>query len=332
MKKLLIICTIIIIIIVTCTSRAFSGRSVRNISTTTHQVSTLSSIITSDNNQDLQNNSASAINITLNGSGKSFERELIEEHDSIKANRRYFTDFGKPQQAELTLPEKAPVINPQLIQGKGSYATFARANPNSFFIHGFKNYKVVALTFDDGPDDVLTPKFLDYLRDEGIKVTFFFMGSRVDSYPDVVRRAYMEGHLIVSHSYTHPELAKCSDEKVQEELTKTEESLYKLIGRRPAFVRPPFGSFNQRTIDIAKKMDYKAILWSFDSQDWASKDKNKIVSNVMRNVTNNDIILMHMAGDMNCTLDAVPEIVSKLKEKGYKFERVDELLGIKGYK
>jgi peptidoglycan-N-acetylglucosamine deacetylase len=255
------------------------------------------------------------------------------------------TEKQKPESTSKPMPKPAPVA-PQKqkttaqttmnkassIRGQGKFPTLARANVDIFFVHGFAKTKSVALTFDDGPDAELTPKLLDVLKEQDVKASFFLLGNRIDSAPEVVKRAYSEGHLILSHTYSHPQLDKTSDEDIKKEMQQTEDKIYSLIGKRPALMRPPFGLVNQNVINIMKSMDYKVVAWSLDSLDWQSMNKDKIIERVMNNVNYNDVILTHMDGGKQPTLDAVPELIKQLKAKGYKFETLDTMFQVPAYK
>jgi peptidoglycan/xylan/chitin deacetylase (PgdA/CDA1 family) len=225
-----------------------------------------------------------------------------------------------------------PARNANLIRGKGSYPKLARQNVDDVFIHGFKEDKSVALTFDDGPDNILTPKLLDELKKYDVKASFFIIGNKIDNATEVLKRADKEGHLILNHSYTHPEFRKTDKENIKKEILEDEDKIYSIIGKKPAIVRPPYGSVDQRVINTIHELNYKTALWSIDTLDWQHMDKQKTVNTIMHSVKNQDIILMHMTEAMNSTLDAVPEIIEKLKAKGYNFVTIDKMLDIDAYK
>jgi polysaccharide deacetylase family sporulation protein PdaB len=229
-------------------------------------------------------------------------------------------------------PLTASKITASMIRGTGGFPTLARANTTEVFIHGFKNQKKVALTFDDGPDSQLTPKLLDILKKYDVKASFFVIGNRVDNSPGVLKRIAEEGHLVLNHSYTHPEFKKLDNNAIKKEILDNEEKIYSTIGLRPAIVRPPYGSVDQRVANLIKDLGYKTALWSIDTLDWQNRNKDKIISNVMSSVKTEDIILMHMNEDKTATLDAVPELIEKLKKSGYGFVTLDEMLEVNAYK
>jgi polysaccharide deacetylase family sporulation protein PdaB len=210
--------------------------------------------------------------------------------------------------------------------------SLVKQNKNTVFINGYTDEKTVSLTFDDGPDGSITPKVLDVLKASNVKASFFFIGKTVKTYPSVVKRAYDEGNLVLSHSFTHPELSKVSEESVRNELSLTENAIYSVIGKKPSIIRPPYGDVSQKTINILDKESYKTIIWSIDTLDWCQKDKNNIAKNVVDNVRPGDIILMHCNEDKKATLEALPMIIQGLKEKGYNFLTLSEMLHVEAYK
>src|SRR4029450_3278646 len=104
----------------------------------------------------------------------------------------------------------------------------------------------IAMTFDDGPSATLTPKLLDLLAAHHIKATFFVIGENVAEYPEIVARAAREGHEIASHSWSHPNLAKMSDESVRRQLRQTDDAIRNATGKRPTLLRPPYGPITER--------------------------------------------------------------------------------------
>lgn len=207
----------------------------------------------------------------------------------------------------------------------------AKKNKNSVFINGFAEKKQVALTFDDGPDGVITPKILDVLKEKNVKASFFFIGKSVSLFPEVVKRAYKDGNLVLNHSLTHADLSNKNAKDIQGEIKGTEDKIFSLINKRPAIIRPPYGALTQNSIDEIEKTNYKMVIWSIDTLDWSQKESSNITNNVLNNVRNGDIILMHSNGDKKATLEALPAIIEGLEKKGYKIVTLDELLNITPY-
>lgn len=193
--------------------------------------------------------------------------------------------------------------------------------------------KSVALTFDDSPDDNNTALILDILKSHNIKASFFMIGSPMNDHnATITKRASDEGHLVLNHSFTHPHFTKLTPEKIQQELTDTSQKIESITGNYPLLFRPPYGSINQQVMDSINASGYTTILWSLDSLDWAIKEKDVITDNVLTHVKNGDIILMHSSQSNYASVEALPLIIQGLNERGYRFLRVDEMVGVKAYR
>ncbi|MCL6586613.1 MAG: polysaccharide deacetylase family protein [Anoxybacillus sp.] len=190
--------------------------------------------------------------------------------------------------------------------------------------------KVVALTFDDGPDVLYTPQILDILKEHHAKATFFVVGFRAENYPDIIQRQIKEGHELANHTYKHLDFRGKSTETITNEIKKTEAILYELTKKRPVLFRPPLGYFNQRVMKAATNEGYTVVMWSReqDTYDWQNPGTQKIVRRVVQHIQPGQIILFHDhgSGSRKQTVQALKEILPVLKEKGYTFVTVSELL------
>ncbi|MCH1627905.1 polysaccharide deacetylase family protein [Ferdinandcohnia quinoae] len=202
---------------------------------------------------------------------------------------------------------------------------------NHMYMNG-PNVKKVALTFDDGPDSTVTPGIINVLDRYKVKGNFFFLGSQINQYPEVVKEAYDRGHLVLSHTYNHIELTKIGREEIRKEIKDTGEAIKSIIGKEPAILRTPYGSTNQEVADAVRSEEYSIVLWSIDSLDWAQKDPDVIVDNVVNHIRNGDIILMHSDSDEYDTYEALPTIIEALQNQGYEIVDLETLLGVKAYK
>lgn len=185
-------------------------------------------------------------------------------------------------------------------------------------IETIDNRELVALTFDDGPGKY-TNRLLDILKENGITATFFIVGSSIHKYPEVLIRMSNEGHDIGLHSYNHDNFSKMSIEEINNDLNKELEEFNNLGIVTNNFVRPPYGSIND---DIKENLDYSFILWSVDTEDWKSRDKDKVISEVNEHIEPGAIILFHDVHES--TVDAIEELLPELC-KDYKFVTVSEL-------
>lgn len=190
--------------------------------------------------------------------------------------------------------------------------------------------RVIALTFDDGPHPQLTPQLLDILRQNGVRATFFVVGSNVKAHPDIVRRAMAEGHEIANHSWSHPALTKLGASGLQHEIEGTNDAVEAATGRRPVNMRPPYGALNSRVREyLTKNRNLNIILWSVDPLDWKRPGAATVAQRLVEGAAPGGILLAH---DIHPgTIEAIPEVIARLKEKGYRFATVSQLLALQGY-
>lgn len=184
--------------------------------------------------------------------------------------------------------------------------------------------KLIALTFDDGPGPY-TERLLNGLKERGVKVTFFMLGSRAQSYSSTVARAYREGHQIANHSFDHPELTSLSDQSVKNQIQSTNDALAKASGGSGFFVRLPYSSGNSRVNSL---VGAPIIRWSVDTRDWAVLNTAAVASNILRDAFDGAIVLLH---DIHLTsVDGVLSAIDSLKNQGYEFVTVRELFRRRG--
>ncbi len=183
--------------------------------------------------------------------------------------------------------------------------------------------KVVALTFDDGPSKY-TSDILKILKDNDACATFFVIGNKVSFYSDVLRDMLTFGNEIGNHSYDHKYLKRLSENEFKAEIDKTQEEIKKVTGFTPTLFRPTYGGYS----NILKTYtDLTFVLWDVDSRDWSVKNSKKVFSNVVSSVKSGSIVLMH--DNHVYAVQALEDIIRDLKDKGYKFVTVSELLKLK---
>src|SRR5881394_3572478 len=185
----------------------------------------------------------------------------------------------------------------------------------------------IAMTFDDGPSAALTPKLLDLLSTHHIKATFFVIGENVAEHPEIVARAAREGHEIASHSWSHPNFAKMSQESVRSQLQRTDDAIKSAIGKSPTLLRPPYGSITEREKRwIHDEFGYDIILWDVDPLDWKRPGPAVVRSRILKETQPGSIVLSH---DIHPgTIEAMPSTFDELEAKGFKFVTVSELLAM----
>lgn len=186
---------------------------------------------------------------------------------------------------------------------------------------GVKEKPSIAITFDDGPSGRYTGRLLDGLKERNVKASFFLIGENAEENPVLVERIYKEGHLIGNHTYSHVQMTHLSEEAAVREIEKTDQVISAITGEHVAYMRPPFGAW-QRELEV--RMEVLPVLWSVDPLDWTTENVDEIVSKVVTEVEEGDIILLH-----DCyasSVEAALRIVDILQKEGYEFVTVDRLL------
>lgn len=197
--------------------------------------------------------------------------------------------------------------------------------------------KVVALTFDDGPSPVWTPKILDELKGGGVKATFFMIGEHVEKYPAIARRVAEEGHEIGNHTTDHHVLIYYKMDELEKEIKNNEKIIKKITGQTTRYFRPPKAWLTAKEKQKIVEIGYKTVLWNLNSKDWVTFDDKYTVRYILNNVKPGDIILFHDSGgvftteggDRNETIKTIAQLTQRLKEKGYRFVTITELLDTK---
>src|SRR6266550_2891152 len=157
------------------------------------------------------------------------------------------------------------------------------------YVHVDGSY--IALTFDDGPQQKLTPKLLDLLAQHHIKATFFVVGQNAAEYPDIVARAAREGHEIGNHTWSHPNLAKMSDENIRRQLRQTDDAIKQATGKHPTLMRPPYGNLSTRQKQwIHQEFGYRIVLWDVDPLDWKRPGPNVICNRIVKETRPGSIV------------------------------------------
>lgn len=186
------------------------------------------------------------------------------------------------------------------------------------------NKKMIAITFDDGPGRY-TQDIVNCLKQNNAKATFFVVGCNVDSYRNALKEADKAGCEIGNHSYSHRWLNNLTKEEIKEELYRTDKKIENITGDATALIRVPGGLLNAT---VENTVDRPIILWSIDTRDWETRNKDKTVRTVLENVKDGDIILMHDIYEP--TKKAACELIPELERRGYQLVTVSELAKYRG--
>jgi peptidoglycan/xylan/chitin deacetylase (PgdA/CDA1 family) len=199
--------------------------------------------------------------------------------------------------------------------------------------HGPGDARLVALTFDDGPNDPATSRLLDVLAAKDVKATFFVVGENVEVYPDTARRIVAEGHALGNHSYRHRKRDALLDPGYGE-LERAQRAIAAVVGFRPALYRAPNGFHTPWQLRAVRRAGLVTVHWNVQTKDWERPDPDTIVRRVLEHVRPGAIVLLHDGDDTRHgsdrapTVEALPQIIDALRARGYRFVTVPELLGV----
>ncbi|MFC4303654.1 polysaccharide deacetylase family protein [Cohnella boryungensis] len=196
--------------------------------------------------------------------------------------------------------------------------------------------KLVALTFDDGPDHKYTERILDILKEHDVKATFFLVGTQVKKYPKTAKRIAEEGHSIGNHTWSHGNLTKLSAKARAEQIDKAQKEIVKATGTTPRILRAPYGAVSDAVLKSVHKGNMKHVAWTVDTKDWAGSSVEDMYKNVMTNTKEGGIILMHSFGGrkdaLEHTVKLLPLVIRDLQAKGYELVTVDEMVDSEQYR
>lgn len=187
--------------------------------------------------------------------------------------------------------------------------------------------KEVYFTFDNGYEAGYTAKILDTLKKEHVPAAFFITGHYIKDQPELVRRMVREGHIIGNHSWGHPDLSRISDEKYKIELEKLRQAYTELTGKRSMpYLRPPRGTFSERSMKLAQEQGYISVFWSAAYKDWLRdqpRGADYAYMQIMKRMHPGAILLLHTVSSDNA--EALPRVIHDLKKMGYHFRSLDDL-------
>ena len=198
--------------------------------------------------------------------------------------------------------------------------------PTKRNLNKYKNKKLIALTFDDGPSNN-TKYFIKELQKRDALVTFFVVGNRVKKYEDVLKETYLMGNQIGSHTYSHKNLLYLNEEEITKEIEKTNEAIYNVIGTKPTIIRVPYGNINKKIRSIS---NMNHILWNVDTLDWKYKNSNRVYKEIIKHAEDGNIILLHDI--FKTSVNGVLKAIYELKKQGYEFVTIDEMVYLKNIK
>ena len=255
------------------------------------------------------------------------DQTIQEQQDKIEEQQNTIDQQqDKIEEQQGTIDDQKDEIDDLKVQI--ALKNTAPGDPN-LPVHGeydkYEGQKIVALTFDDGPGPY-TEELLDFLKQEGVRATFFVLGTRVDSYPKLIRRMAAEGHEVGNHSNAHNMLHRMDLVGVRKEMGKCAEKIEKLLGYRPSVMRCPGGNTSSIVTQYAQEAGIPVAYWSVDTRDWESRNKDAILNVAFgkNGIKDGSIVLMHDI--YKTTVEAAKEMILRLKAEGYTFVTTSELI------
>lgn len=184
--------------------------------------------------------------------------------------------------------------------------------------------KTIAFTFDDGPSNY-DLKIIDALVDSHSSATFYVVGNRIENFPNSIQKMVDNNMEVGNHTYDHRSLTGLSDEKIKEQITKTNDIFYNMTGKNLASLRPSYGNINKK---VRVQVGMPIVLWNIDTLDWKTRNAQKVYDVILESASDGDIVLMHSLYDT--TLEAVEKVLPELYKRGFQVVSVGELAKLKG--
>lgn len=255
-------------------------------------------------------------NDNLNTNLNNYINSFINNYDYL------FIDYDYTDNNTLTMYIYKE--NDNIVKSLSKTFTVAKTKANNTY--DFINWKsinknkVIALTFDDGPNHN-TNKVLDILEKYNVKATFFVLGSNIKGNEKTIKRMNELEMEIGNHMYSHKISTHLNSKTLKEEIAKTDKLVYDIIKKYPTLIRPSYGIYNNK---LKKNIDRPIVLWNIDTLDWKYHDSKRIANKVFNNLNRGNIILMHDI--YNATANSLEIIIPKLLDNGFEFVTVSELL------
>src|SRR6202140_4220309 len=192
--------------------------------------------------------------------------------------------------------------------------------------------KLIALNYDDGPNDPHTLRLLDVLAKHGVRATFFLIGRYVQERPEIVREIVKAGHIVGNHTFTHPLLIFKSSGKIREELSKCRDSLQGAIGGHSNLFRPPFGGRRPAVLRIARELGLEPVMWNVPGYHWNAPPAAVIELKLAKQIRGGDVVLLHDGGhralgaDRSQTILATDRLIQRYKTEGYTFVLIPQMI------
>lgn len=204
-------------------------------------------------------------------------------------------------------------------------AAFLPFRADAFPGAGSKNRspRYIAITFDDGPHEKMTPMLLEKLEELQVRASFFLVGTMAEKNPSLVRSIFEQGHTVANHSYFHRNCKVMDQDELSEDLARCSSVIENIINQPVRFFRPPGGNYTSETLRTVRKSGLKTVLWDINSREYTGVSVDFMTRRVMRYASSGSIILFHSG--VKRTVDVLPVLVAKLRKNGFVFVTLDEM-------
>jgi len=239
-----------------------------------------------------------------------------------------------PQPVKIVSPPppkqtESPRIAPEVLTPlRESQAAQTSPAENTKIIKRVDVQGKVGISFDDGPLPGMTELYLQVLEKHDTRATFFMLGQQVSNHPELAQMVINQGSEIGSHSWGHSRLDQLEQDDVLADLQNVADQVYDTVGQGISLLRPPYGRHSETVIAAAQELNQQVIMWDVDPRDWENPAPEKIVTTIMEQVKPGSIIILH-EGHQN-TLQALPVIIQRLRERNLEPVTVSELLAGSG--
>ena len=193
--------------------------------------------------------------------------------------------------------------------------------------------RLLALTYDDGPNDPWTFRLMEVLDRHQVKATFFLVGQFVQQRPDIARALVSAGHVIGSHTWDHPNLIFCSSAEVRRQLQRTRQAIRDATDVDVTLFRPPFGGRRPASLRVASSLGLQTIMWNVSCKDWTQRSTSEIVALAERQIRGGNVILLHdgefhrIGADRSRSVEASDRLLTRYKGEGFQFVTIPEMTG-----
>ena len=237
----------------------------------------------------------------------------------------------KPTAIIISLVAILFIVLCSITKNTGAYAVYFNGTTRKLPIYSVDRQDgKISISFDCAYGAEYTERLLEILDEYDVKCTFFMVEFWVKKFPDMVKKISDKGHEIGTHSKTHPKMSTLSKAEIEEELRSSIKAIEDITGKKVEVFRPPYGDYNNDLISVCENLGLYAIQWNVDSIDWKDISAKQITDRVVSKTKSGSIILCHNNGLH--TADALPYVLSNLKEKGYEFVEIGKLIYKENYK